>query len=116
MLIRKVNTIVQIVPNIMINHSDDDDYFAAFVYPTLPILASVSSESTQSVNTQERQIPPEYADLAAAFSSGETKLPAHGDHDLKIDLVDDKLPTMGPHNDKKCLPAPSDYRDANSWF
>jgi hypothetical protein len=78
-----VNTIVQIVPNVMINHSDDDNYFAAFVYLTLPILASVSSEGTQFVNTQEKQIPPEYADLAAAFSSGETKLPAHGDHDPK---------------------------------
>ena len=96
MLIRKANTTVQIVPNIMINHSDDDNYFAAFVYPTSPILASVSSEGTQTASSQEKTIPPEYADLAAAFSTGETKLPAHGDHDLKIDLVDGKIPTMGP--------------------
>lgn len=58
MVIQKANTIIQIVPNIMINHSDDDNYFAAFVYPTLPILASVSSKGTQSESTQEKTIPP----------------------------------------------------------
>ena len=42
------------------------------------------------------EIPAVYRDLAAAFSEGIEHLPEHGSHDINIELLSGKNPSMGP--------------------
>jgi hypothetical protein len=97
LVIRSSDAVVHVVSDIQHGHSPEDKYFATYVYPvSKPVsLNTVTKEST-SARVSEVVIPPEYADLAAAFSDGTESLPEHGPFDMDINLVDGKIPPMGP--------------------
>ncbi|PRP72856.1 hypothetical protein PROFUN_16978, partial [Planoprotostelium fungivorum] len=60
------------------------------------VFANVQKQEETVVHERKVEIPPEYADLAAAFSDGNEELPEHGPFDMEINLVGDKIPPMGP--------------------
>ncbi|PRP73007.1 retrotransposon nucleocapsid protein, partial [Planoprotostelium fungivorum] len=60
------------------------------------VFANVQKQGDAVVHERKVEIPPEYADLAAAFSDGNEELPEHGPFDMEINLVGDKIPPMGP--------------------
>ena len=90
-------------------NEEGDDYFGAFVTPcSSTYLASVKSSRTTPLDLNTTQTPPkpaepdlskiptEYSDLRQAFIKGDAELPAHGPHDLGIDLEPGKTPPFGP--------------------
>ena len=86
----------------------EDVCYLAFITTSTPKLATVQEGADKakdpaagvqviSDDTAVPKIPKEYEDLAEAFStSGEMTLPEHGPQDLAIDLMDGKIPSMGP--------------------
>lgn len=48
------------------------------------------------LHKEDGELPPQYKKYRAAFSAGLKSLPAHAPHDLKINLMDKKIPGLGP--------------------
>ena len=87
------------------DNEDGDSYFGAFVTPcSSQHLASMHANLNLDTSTplprpaepDLSKIPSEYSDLHQAFIKSTAELPAHGPHDLGIDLEPGKQPPFGP--------------------
>ncbi|PRP82731.1 hypothetical protein PROFUN_09816, partial [Planoprotostelium fungivorum] len=96
MVMRQREAVVHVVDDIKEHHDEHDMYFATYIYPASTVFANVQKQEDAVVHERKVEIPPEYADLAAAFSDGNEELPEHGPFDMEINLVGDKIPPMGP--------------------
>ncbi|PRP74592.1 retrotransposon nucleocapsid protein, partial [Planoprotostelium fungivorum] len=96
MVMRQREAVVHVVDDIKEHHDEHNMYFATYIYPASTVFANVQKQEETVVHERKVEIPPEYADLAAAFSDGNEELPEHGPFDMEINLVGDKIPPMGP--------------------
>ncbi|PRP74179.1 hypothetical protein PROFUN_16002 [Planoprotostelium fungivorum] len=79
MVMRQREAVVHVVDDIKEHHDEHDMYFATYIYPASTVFANVQKQEETVVHERKVEIPPEYADLAAAFSDGNEELPEHGD-------------------------------------
>ncbi|PRP82105.1 hypothetical protein PROFUN_10313 [Planoprotostelium fungivorum] len=83
--------------SLMISRSITDEhdmYFATYIYPASTVFANVQKQEETVVHERKVEIPPEYADLAAAFSDRNEELPEHGPFDMEINLVLSQSPNL----------------------